>query len=93
MPPLNDLINGAFECAGGFFIWLSVRKLYQDKKVRGVSWPHVAFFSSWGFWNIWFYASLNQWFSWVGGLSLVLMNTFWLGQIVYYLWSERCQRA
>lgn len=90
---LPDLINGVFECSGGLFIYLSVRALHRAKIVRGVSWPHVAFFSSWGVFNIYFYSHLDQWLSWAGGLFLVLMNTIWLGQIFYYLWSERRQKT
>ncbi len=36
-----DAVNGAFELLGGFAIILSIFKLHQDKKVRGVSWAHV----------------------------------------------------
>lgn len=84
-----DLINGLFETAGGFFILMSVRNLYLAKLVRGVSWLHVGFFSSWGFWNLYFYPSIDQWLSFWGGVFLVAANTFWLGQIVYYLIKER----
>lgn len=86
---LPDLINGIFESAGGFFIALSVYKLHCEKKVRGVSWIHVAFFSSWGFWNLFYYPHLGQWASFWGGLFLVTVNLIWLGQIVYYGWQER----
>ena len=48
MIALPDLINGTFESIGGGFISLSVRTLHKQKIVRGVSWVHVAFFSSWG---------------------------------------------
>lgn len=86
---LPDLINGLFETAGGFFIALSVIKLYNDKVVRGVSWMHVSFFSAWGFWNLFFYPHLDQWFSFWGGFILVAVNMGWLGQIVYYNWRNR----
>lgn len=79
-----DLINGIFESIGGFFIALSVVKLYREKIVRGVSAIHVAFFTSWGFWNLYFYSAIDQWFSFWGGLLLVAVNTVWLGQMFYY---------
>lgn len=84
-----DIVNGVFESAGGFFIALSIRKLHHDKLVRGVSWPHVAFFSSWGYWNLYFYPNLDQWFSFGGGAFLVASNTAWLLQIAYYLRREQ----
>jgi len=81
---LPDLINGLFELCGGFFILFSVVKLYRDKIVKGVSWVHVAFFSSWGFWNLFYYPHLDQWLSFYGGLWIVTVNCIWLGQIAYY---------
>jgi hypothetical protein len=50
---------------------------------------HVAFFSSWGYWNLFFYPALDQWLSFVGGLLLVVANTFWLLQIAYWMRRER----
>ena len=46
-----DLINGAFEFAGGFLLWGNVYKLHRDREVRGVYWPATAFFGVWGLWN------------------------------------------
>jgi len=83
---LPDLINGLFECCGGFFIALSVRKLHRDKKVKGVSWVHAAFFSAWGYWNLFYYPHLGQWLSFAGGVFLVAVNTLWLCQMWYWLW-------
>ena len=84
-----DFVNGAFETAGGFFICLSIRNLHRAKVVRGVSWVHVAFFSSWGYWNLFFYPHLDQWLSFWGGAFLVAANTAWLLQIAFYLHRER----
>ncbi len=81
---LPDIINGTFEGTGGFFILLSVIKLYRDKKVMGVHWGHSAFFTSWGLWNLYFYPHLGQWLSFWGGVFLVSVNAFWLGQIFWY---------
>ena len=80
-----DLFNGMFEMLGGFIICLSIRKLYVDKRVAGVSWLHVAFFSTWGFWNLYYYPSLGQWWSFWGGIGVVSANTFWLFQMLYYM--------
>lgn len=80
----NDLINAAFEMAGGFFILLSVRRAYLDKKVAGVSWLHVLFFTFWGAWNLYYYPSLGQYLSFYAGQFLVLVNTIWVSQLIYY---------
>ncbi len=82
-----DMVNGTFEFAGGAAILLSVFKLHKDKIVRGVSWPHVSFFTGWGLWNLFFYPHLDQWFSFVGGMFIVTVNTIWLGQMIY--WNRR----
>lgn len=83
-----DLINGILEGVGGFFIALSVRKLHRAKVVSGVSAIHVAFFSAWGFWNLFYYPHLDQWVSFWGGVLLVAVNCVWLGQIFYYWQPE-----
>jgi hypothetical protein len=85
----NDLINGLFEFGGALLICLSILRLNRDKCVRGVSPYPVAFFASLGFWNIYYYPSLDQWYSFVGGLAVVTANTVWLSQMIYYLYKER----
>ncbi|MCK4824354.1 hypothetical protein KA005_51860 [bacterium] len=85
----QDWLNGMFEFLGGLFITLSCIKLHRDKKVRGVSFIHVAYFTAWGYWNIHYYPHLGQWISFAGGLSVVLVNTIWLGMLIYYTRRER----
>lgn len=79
-----DVINGIFEIVGALFILLNIRRIYLDKQLKGVSWLPTVFFSSWGFWNLFYYPSLNQWYSFAGGILMVATNSFWLGQILYY---------
>lgn len=80
-----DIINGLYESLGGVFITLSIRRLHRDKKVQGVSAIPTAFFASWGYWNLYFYPHLDQWFSFVGGVGIVAANTVWLCQMLYWL--------
>ena len=84
-----DFINGAFEFLGGCFILLSVIRVLKDKQVKGVSWLHVSFFTVWGVWNLYFYPHLGQWWSFAGGLFIVLVNTLWVALLVYYSRSNR----
>jgi hypothetical protein len=79
-----DTINGLFEFAGGFMLLRNALQLYRDKQVKGVHWMPTLFFTSWGVWNLYYYPSLDQWFSFAGGVFLVLTNALWLGQIFYY---------
>jgi hypothetical protein len=79
-----DLINGLFEFAGSAMLWANVHRLWKDKQTHGVTWYATGFFMTWGYWNLYFYPSLECWWSFAGGLSLVLANTVWLGQMLYY---------
>lgn len=84
-----DLINGLFEILGSIMLWLNVRSLYRDKQIMGVNGWTVGFFTSWGFWNLFYYPNLDQWFSFVGGLSITFANTAWLALMLYYKYKER----
>ena len=80
-----DIVNGMYELCGAPFILLSFFTLLRDKKVKGVSWLHVAFFTTWGLWNLFYYPQLGQWFSFAGGIAIVIANAMWLGTMIYYL--------
>jgi hypothetical protein len=80
----NDLINGLFELFGSFFILNHCRLLYKAKVVHGVSVISTVYFAAWGFWNLFFYPSLNQWFSTAGGIAIMLTNSLWIGLMMYY---------
>ena len=79
-----DHINGIFEFFGGWFIIISIVKLIKEKTVAGVSWLHISFFTVWGAWNIYFYPAYGLWWSFIGGLWLVAMNTLYVGLLLYY---------
>ncbi len=79
-----NVINGSFEALGGAFILLSVRKLSQEKIVRGFHWGHLAFFTGWGLWNLYYSPQLGQWWSFVGGVGVAVVNLIYLVQIIYY---------
>lgn len=80
----NDAINGLFELLGSGFLWLHVRRLLQDREVRGVDWRAVAFFFAWGLWNLFYYPGLGQWWSFLGGISIAIANGAWVGLLVWY---------
>ena len=83
-----DMMNAVFELGGGFVTLASVRKLHHDMIVRGVHWLPVGFFSAWGLWNLYYYPTLDQWYSFAGGVWLVTVNLIWLAQMIYYIRRE-----
>lgn len=81
---MADLINGLFELLGTPFIVLSIFRVSRQKRVDGVNWMHPAFFTAWGFWNLYYYPHLGQWHSFFGCVLIVIANAVWVGQLIYY---------
>lgn len=80
-----DMINGGFELAAGLLTLLTTRALLRDKKVRGVSPIPLVLFTAWGFFNLAYYPSLDQWFSFLGSCVIVAVNVVNLT----LMWSYR----
>lgn len=79
-----DLINGLFEILGSVVLWRNVQQMYRDKMARGVTKMATAFFMTWGYWNLYYYPHLGQWWSTIGAVNLALANTVWLALMVKY---------
>lgn len=79
-----DIVNGIFESVSGLLLWNNVRILIKQKQVRGVSVLTTAIFALWGYWNLYYYPSLNQTMSFIGGLVVVSANTAWVVLAIYY---------
>ena len=75
----SDAINGLFELIGAFLCWTNFRQLMRDRQIKGVYWPATAFFAVWGLWNLYYYPSLGQWFSFAAGVVLCAGNLAWVG--------------
>lgn len=87
-----DKINGFYEFVGGLFLLNNVRVLLKHKEVKGVSILSVAFFCSWGLWNLYFYPKIGQWWSFYGGVFLVAMNLWWIYLMIYYTQRKKNER-
>jgi len=81
---LADIINGTFEMLAGVMVLNHCRILLKQKQVRGVSVLSTVFFTSWGFWNLYYYPSLHQLASFIGGLSIVTANTVYVWLMIRY---------
>lgn len=79
-----DLINGAFEALAAVSILNHCRVLYKQKEVSGVSLLSTTFFFTWGIWNIYYYPSIGQTFSYLAGISVAVANALWIGLMVKY---------
>lgn len=87
---MPDFINGLFESLAGLVMLIQIRQIYKDKEVKGFHWFPIVFFTSWGYWNLYYYPHLNQWFSFLGGLLVVTANTIYTCQTLYYLRRKSC---
>lgn len=81
---IPDFVNGGFEIFGSAFIILSILKAYHAKSSKGVNWIHPAFFTAWGFWNLFYYPHLDQWVSFIGGIGVFIMNMIWVVLLIKY---------
>lgn len=74
----NDLINGLFEGVGAIVVWFNVVCLYKDKEIKGILLSVSTFFAVWSLWNLYYYPSLNQIVSFIGGIFLAIGTWVWL---------------
>lgn len=84
-----DILNGLFEFGGAYMYYISIRHLLRDKTVKGFFWQANLFFMSWGMWNLYYYPHLNQWFSFIGGSTLVLSQLIYNGLVIYFLYGRK----
>ncbi|HUT57190.1 MAG TPA: hypothetical protein VNA25_04880 [Phycisphaerae bacterium] len=87
-----DRINAFFEFGGGALLLMNVWRLYRDKSLRGVCITPTAFFTLWGYWNLYYYHALGQWWSWVAGMVVAAVNTAWVVLALRYRLRARFQR-
>ena len=74
---------------GAVAIFGHVRRVLKDKAVAGVSILATMFFALWGVWNLYYYPHLGQWFSFAGGVAIVIGNCCWIGSMLYYSREDR----
>lgn len=79
-----DIINGSLELLASLFVLNHCRVLLKDRAVAGVSITSTAFFTLWGVWNCWYYPHLGQFWSFVGGLLVVVANTVYVGLLIRF---------
>lgn len=80
-----DKTNGIFEMAGGLLLCINIYKLRRDKSLAGVSVLPTIHFTMWGVWNLWYYPSLGQTWSFWGAVCIVSANTVWVIMAIWYI--------
>jgi len=73
-----DIVNGFFEFFGGLLVILNIKAILKHKTLKGVHPIPTLYFTLWGVWNLFYYPSLGQWYSFVGGSLVVVLNLVWL---------------
>lgn len=79
-----DLINAAFQLSGGLFVALSILDIHRKKTVAGHTLTTTSFFLSWGFWNLFYFQALDQWWSTIGSYGMCAANLVLTGFIIKY---------
>lgn len=85
---MYDIIHSIFGIAIALFTCFNILKLYKDNKVKGVSIIFVIFLCVFNSWNIFYLFSLNQTFAAISGVLVLIVNSIWFGQMLYYLRKE-----
>ena len=81
---IPDAINGTFEAGMAVAISFSINRLISEKRVFCWSIWSVAWPTAWGIWNLYYYPSLNQIASTIGGIAVVIANATWISLAVIY---------
>jgi len=81
---VNDKINAGFEFLATLFVLNNCWVVLVDERVAGVSIISTAFFMLWGGWNVYYYPSLGQKFSFYCGIGVLLSNILYVGLLIYY---------
>lgn len=80
----GDLINAIYEGGASLAILNHCRVLNKQKQVHGTSIISIVFFTSWGFWNMYYYNSLGQTFSWAAGFAVCFVNCYYVYLLMKY---------
>jgi cation transport ATPase len=79
-----DQANACLEMGGAFLRTLDCIKLFQDKRFSGGHLGTALYFLGWGVFNVFFYPSLNQVWSFWAAIVLMVMNGLWFVMALYY---------
>jgi hypothetical protein len=79
----DDQVNSLFQLGAMISVLNHCRLMWRSKEANGVSILSTLFFASWGLWNLWFYTSLKQPWSFYASVGAMFANSFWVFSIWY----------
>jgi len=80
----TDIVTACFGVGSSVFLCRNCIQLYRDKAVHGISVVSTSFFVLLGLWNLVFYPANGLTFSFIAGIFVVMFNSIWVGQMIYY---------
>ena len=84
-----DLINSGFEFTGTVAVALSAYSCWKNKSAAGVHWFSAIFFFVWGWWNLYYYSSLDQTASFIAGLMMVVTQMVYMLLVIKYTFLKK----
>lgn len=80
----GDIVNALFEVGAVIALSFHIRAILKAKRVVSVSIVPIVFYSCWGAWNLVYYPSLGQTWSFVAGVGVFAVNTAHVALMAYY---------
>jgi len=84
-----DLINSVFEFVGTGAVAFSAYECYRNKSAAGAHWLSASFFFLWGWWNLFYYSSLDQTASLIATLLMIFVQMIYMGLIIKYRFFKK----
>lgn len=88
-----DQCNACLELAGAGLRLLDCYRLYQAKRFVGGSIFTALFFFGWGMFNVVYYPSLHQVYSFAAAIALTAVNGLWIVMAMVYNWRYNKQQG
>lgn len=75
---MTDSITSFFQVGAILFLLMNIRKLLKDGESKGVSIWMIVYFTAWGYWGIYMFWTLGQFWSMIANTGVALAHTLWL---------------
>ena len=87
---LPELININFEIFVACVAWINVRKLLEDKEIKGIAWSPYIIFTCWRFWDVFYmYPALGMRYAALLALISAIGQSVWVCCALYFEYSVK----